>query len=111
MINKIRSIKCNLIIKGEPVSAVLKHYNRNDMVDTARSVKRGCLSMLEGYASSDKNEMVLSFRQVRSIGEALEHKIGECLQGRYEPDIKEIKISFKDANQISQAIEFTLTKL
>lgn len=111
MDSKVNSIKCNLIIDGKSVSAILKHHDKNSIADTAKGVTHGCIKMLKSYCDSKDSEIALGFSQTQSIKQALDCKVGEYLQGRYEPEIKEIKLSFKDAKNTSQNIGFTLTKI
>lgn len=111
MTTKIKAIKCRLIIDGKAVSAIEKHYDKDDIPKTHRGVNFGCLVMLKDYSASNDSNIALSFKHVRNIEQALSHKIAEYLQGRYEPEIKEINLSFIDANSVDQKIGFTLTKI
>ena len=106
----LKSIRCNLIIEEQSVSAMEKHYDRNNINETARGVQFACLTMLKNYNKSSHTTMALEFSQIHNISQALEHKIGEYLQGRFEPEIKEISLRFKDNKGLDQRIGFTLKK-
>ena len=97
-----KSIKCSLIIDEKPIITRVAHNDHSNPSSTLRAVRFACLEMLKNYEKSDNCDMVLQFKQIHNISMAIEQKIGEYLQGRFEPEIKNINLRFQDSNGLEQ---------
>ncbi len=106
-----KSLKTSLVINGVVASSITVTNDTHDTKQTADKLRKASLRLLSGFSKSTDCPAAITFNEVNSISQALEHNINLYMTDIFSDDTTNINLKFPSADKAGLALGFKLTRI